>query len=214
MAGLLLAGSLLAGCGVPLESEAQRLPPDAVPGPISPAATTAPATPSPTASTSATSGPTDTAAVVAVRLWFVGEDGLESVPALVPSDATAETLLELLAAVPTGVAARGLRTVVPDPTGSGALVVGPTEAPGGSPAPAATSTGVQTVRLSEAFAALPPPEQVLLLGQVVLTLTGAGATAVQITDAAGTPLAVPLPDGRLLDRPATAEDFRDLVAPS
>ena len=66
--------------------------------------------------------------------------------------------------------------------------------------------------MSEAFAVLPPAEQVLVLGQVVLTLTDAGAEAVQVTDAAGTPLAVPLPDGRLLDRPATAADYSSLIA--
>ncbi len=31
------------------------------------------------------------------------------------------------------------------------------------------------------------------------------------TDEAGTPLAVPLPDGRLLDTPATARDYNALI---
>jgi hypothetical protein len=72
-------------------------------------------------------------------------------------------------------------------------------------------SGVVVVQLSTAFNSLPPAEQVLLLGQVVLTLTDAGAEAVAFTDESGTLLAVPLPDGRLLDLPATAADFRSLV---
>jgi hypothetical protein len=68
-----------------------------------------------------------------------------------------------------------------------------------------------TVRLSSAFTALPPTEQVLLLGQVVLSLTGAGQNSVAFADEAGTPVAVPLPDGRLLDVPATARDYNSLI---
>ncbi len=68
-----------------------------------------------------------------------------------------------------------------------------------------------TVALSPAFSALPPAEQVLLLGQVVLSLTGAGASFVSFVDEAGSPVAVPLPDGRLLDTPATARDYGTLI---
>jgi hypothetical protein len=53
---------------------------------------------------------------------------------------------------------------------------------------------------------------VLLLGQVVLSLSSAGAGTVSIVDEAGSPVAVPLPDGRLLDRPATALDYITLAS--
>ena len=56
-------------------------------------------------------------------------------------------------------------------------------------------------------------EQVLLLGQVVLSLSSAGFATVSVVDAAGAPLAVPLPDGRLRDRPATALDYASLIRP-
>ncbi len=51
----------------------------------------------------------------------------------------------------------------------------------------------------------------LLLGQVVLSLTGAGQSSVSFVDESGAPLAVPLPDGRLLDMPATARDYAGLI---
>ena len=67
------------------------------------------------------------------------------------------------------------------------------------------------MQLSQDFTALPATEQVLLLGQVVLSLTGAGASAVAFVDESGAPLAVPLPDGRLLDTPARARDYGPLI---
>jgi hypothetical protein len=72
--------------------------------------------------------------------------------------------------------------------------------------------GRVTVRAGTAFTALPPSEQVLLLGQVVLTLTGSmGTLEVLVVNEEGEPLAIPLPDGRLLDGPATSGDYRALV---
>jgi hypothetical protein len=68
-----------------------------------------------------------------------------------------------------------------------------------------------TVQLAPAFSALAPADQVLLLGQVVLTLTGAGFGPVAFVDAAGSAAAVPLPDGRLLDVPAVARDYASLI---
>lgn len=70
---------------------------------------------------------------------------------------------------------------------------------------------VITLQLSPDFTALPPSEQVLLLGQLVLSLTGAGASAVAFVDSAGATLAVPLPDGRVLDTPARAGDYGPLI---
>ena len=75
----------------------------------------------------------------------------------------------------------------------------------------ASPPGSVTVILNAAFGALPPVEQVLLLGQVVLSLTGSGETSVSFTDESGNPVAVPLPDGRLLDVPATARDYSSLI---
>ena len=51
----------------------------------------------------------------------------------------------------------------------------------------------------------------LLLGQLVLSLTGAGYASVTFVDEAGALAAVPLPGGRLLDRPAVARDYAGLI---
>ena len=72
--------------------------------------------------------------------------------------------------------------------------------------------GDVNIALSPEFAALPPNEQVLVLGQVVLSITGEGLGTVAFVDQTGSPVAVPLPDGRLLDRPATITDYSALSA--
>jgi hypothetical protein len=119
--------------------------------------------------------------------------------------------------------ADGLRTVSRDPLTGLSLVAA---APGPPPVAAAPSasggvvtrrdtasdTGdLVTVVLAPVFSSLPPTEQVLLLGQVVLSLASAGAQGVAFTDDSGSPVAVPLPDGRLLDAPAVASDYADLI---
>ena len=50
-----------------------------------------------------------------------------------------------------------------------------------------------------------------LLGQLVLSLTGSGVSAVSFVDSSGVALAVPLPDGRVLDAPARAGDYGPLI---
>ena len=135
-----------------------------------------------------------------------------------PSSSPASAVLEALAAGPTAQQAEeGLRTIAVDPLTGLPLVSVPTTAPspGGMPDPPIPGGDAVpppiTVQLSAAFSALPPTEQVLLLGQVVLSLTGAGADTVSFTDEAGTVVAVPLPDGRLLDGPARARDYAPLI---
>ncbi len=139
-----------------------------------------------------------------MQLWFVA-DGL-----LVPYDAqaadplTVESLIAGLAAGPPS-PEPGVRSLVVDPGGSGSLVTVPEDQQGLAPG------GTITVQLSDAFAALPPTEQLLLLGQVVLTLTDAGADAVLVTDIEGVPVSVPLPDGRVLEGPASRSDYAPLT---
>jgi hypothetical protein len=114
-----------------------------------------------------------------------------------------QQLLDALAAGPPA-DTENLRTVVVDPlTGEAFVSATDTNPP---------QVGIVTVQASPAFTALPPTEQILLLGQVVLTLTGVRTTdGVLVVNEQGEALAVPLPDGRLLDGPATAADYRSLV---
>ncbi len=186
-AGLVLVGSIT-GCGVPVESSAQPLPSDVLPTP----------TPSPSPTETSTTQP----APATARLWFVQEEGI--VPVTAPVEGTEpQQLLDALAAGPPA-DTENLRTVVVDPlTGEAFVSATDTNPP---------QVGIVTVQASPAFTALPPTEQILLLGQVVLTLTGVRTTdGVLVVNEQGEALAVPLPDGRLLDGPATAADYRSLV---
>ncbi len=216
-AGLALIAlvTVLAGCGVPLQQSAEPLPSN-----LLPARPTVPPTPSPTPTTSPTRvtspTPSPEPQPAHLRLWFVQDDGLAAVESDLPLDATAAQIIDGLAAGPApDQAAGGLRTVVRDPL-TGTSLVSIADAAETPPVVASPSDvfypqALETVRLSPAFTALPPNEQVLLLGQVVLSLAGAGEAAVTFTDDAGSAVAVPLPDGRLLDGPATARDYTPLI---
>ena len=183
---------MMAGCGVGLDDSPLPIPPGAVPT-SSPPSTVSPS-------------PTTTPAR-AVRVWFVLEDGLVPVVSELAAMPTVDpsSVLQALSAGPNSEdAERGLRTVVVDPISDSPLVAVPAEG-------AVTDIGSVVVVITSEVGALPPGEQVLMLGQVVLSLTGAGYSTVTFVDAAGVPAAVPLPGGRLLDRPAVARDYSSLI---
>jgi hypothetical protein len=223
IAAAVCAGLLTTGCGISVQTAPQQLPANLLPSPL-PAPTTPATTPTTSAATPATSTtPSPIPATTHLRLWFVVDDGLAAVESSLSARSNPQDVLEALAAGPdVDQTASGLRTIARDPlTGlplvslaaippveaSPAPASGePTAAPTFGPTPAAVS-----VRVSSAFTALPPAEQVLLLGQVVLSLSGAGLRSVSFLDEAGASLAVPLPDGRLLDVPATARDYAPLI---
>lgn len=209
-----LAVSSMTACGVQLQAEAIPVPANVIPSPLR--------IPVPDASQRPTATATETTQS-RLRLWFVQEDGLAAAESPLPAGAVPDLIVQALVSGPTATqVSDGLRTVAADPlTGLPFISVGlsaaePTpsastpESSAGAIAPTPSADWV-TVDLSSAFTSLPPGEQVLLLGQVVLSLSGAGVLAVQFTDEAGTALAVPLPDGRLLDGPATARDYASLI---
>lgn len=192
LASAAVVSILLAGCGVPVDSSAKPLPEGVLP------TLTPTASPTPTQ----TSSPEPTPATA--RLWFVRDEGVVPVTGAV-AGTDPQQLLDALAVPPE--TAREVRSLMVDPLTSQALVRVAVNAP---PVPR-----IVTVEADAAFTALPPNEQVLLLGQVVLTLTGArGTDGVAVVSEQGEPLAIPLPDGRLLDGPATASDYRSLVVSS
>jgi hypothetical protein len=140
-----------------------------------------------------------------VDLWFAGDTGLVPVPTeVIPPDSEQAIIAGLVAGPPEN---EQLRTVVVDPlTGNPLVSVFESE-------PVVVEPGAAVfIALSPEFAALPPNEQVLVLGQVVVSISGAGLGAVEFVDSTGSPVAVPLPDGRLLDRPATTSDYISLAA--
>ncbi len=203
---------VVAGCGVPLEDSAQALPLEVIPPPVVAPSQSPSPSPSPTSGSAssptatATPLPTESPTIELVDWYFIREDGLVPLASDVAVPTDAQTVLDGLAAGPP--VETGLRSVVVDPLTGTALVsvftpTGDTSLP----------TASMTIAVAEAFSSLPPTEQVLLLGQVVLSLSSAGFATVSVVDAAGAPLAVPLPDGRLLDRPATALDYASLIRP-
>lgn len=202
-----VAAGLLAGCGVPLESEARALPDGAIP-------LQGTASASPTASATPTESQSAVPTAEAAEVWLASEAGLVPVERELPLDYGPEALLEQLAAEPTPEeAALGLRTAVTDPVGGGQLVVvAPTQP---EPDPSATSGEPPplAIQVEDAFRQLPPNEQVIVLGQVVLTMSASGYPSVVFTDSLGAPLAVPLPDGLLASAPVTAADYSSLIAP-
>ena len=182
----------LAACGVRLDASPQPIPSGAIP------------TPNATSSVVPTPAPSPAGRV---RVWFAREDGL--VPVITdltrePSVPPAEVLSALVVGPSAEQVDEGMRTLVADPLTDTPLATVPAEG-------SVTEAGSVIVTLSAAAAALPPGDQVLLLGQIVLSLTGAGYSSVTFVDEAGAPAAVPLPGGRLLDRPAVARDYAGLI---
>jgi len=223
--GTVALAAALAGCGVSLQDSAEPLPSNAPPAPLR-IPTPAPP-PSPSISPSAERSASAEPAVSRLRLWFVQDDGLAAVESSLPVGSAADLVLQSLAIGPTASEAeQGLRTVARDPLTGQALVIVSATQPSASTAslgtvaspateppqvPLSEAAASVTVTLDPAFSVLPPSEQVLLLGQVVLSLAGAGETSVAFVDDSGGLVAVPLPDGRLLDIPATARDYASLI---
>jgi hypothetical protein len=194
-AGLVLAAALLAGCGVPLSDEAEPVAGYQPPAVVE----------------TTTSGSTEIA-TTGPQLWFVSGTLLAPQSALVAGGGTPAELLAQLAVPPED---PQLSTLVIDPLGGVPLVVTPppTLILQSPPLPGAVYVGV-----SDTFAQLASADQVLLIGQVVLTLTDPGLAApsssVVFVGSDGGQLSVPLPDGRLIDRPAVREDYLSLAIPT
>lgn len=198
----------LVACGVPTQDVAQPLPSELVVQPV------VPATPTPEPSATPTASPTQSMpAETSVDLWFAGNDGLVPISTVVIAPVTPVDVITGLVAGPPEDAE--LRTLVVDPLTGDPLVSifdgEPVAGPTAGPTAGSTDSSV-LVSLATGFASLPPNEQVLVLGQVVISISGAGLGAVAFVDPNGSPVAVPLPDGRLLDSPATASDYLDLSA--
>jgi hypothetical protein len=180
-----LLALVLCGCGVPLSDVAEPIP------------GARRSTPSATATPTPTGGAGSATATTTV--WYV--DGARLVPREVtaPAPASADAALALLGVAPDS--QTGLVTLIADPVGGPPLAALPT--PEASPSPSLSGgtsiAGPQQVVLSPTFAELTAEQQVLLIGQVVLTLTEIDPSPVVFVDSSGAPLSVPLPDGRLRD---------------
>ena len=70
-----------------------------------------------------------------------------------------------------------------------------------------------TIELDDGFAEVAGSDQVLALGQIVMTLTSIPSVGTVVFRQGGEPLDVPLPDGTLVRRPVDRADYTSLVAP-
>jgi spore germination protein GerM len=182
---VLVVAALLApaACGFPAQSDAAPIPGEELPVGLRPGATSATAVP---------------ANSERVTIWLVDGERLVPVRHDVQAPAGVASVTNALLAGPTEVdQRRGLRSALPDP----AVAVG-----------AESSRGLATVELNESFAEISPEDQLLAVGQFVLTLTetpGVGSVGFKI---AGEPVAVPLPTGESTDSPVFREQYIDLTA--
>jgi hypothetical protein len=192
---------LFVACGIPLQSSPEPLP-------------------RPEASILASAGPVNetpipqaTPTQAGINLWFVRAGELAATPSDLPSGSTVSDILRALfdGAESHGGSASD-RSLVKDPnTGEPLLTAGVAVEGATNQADVAPGTSIANVALSEAFFAQPAVDQSLLLGQVVMSVTGGGYRSVVFTDALGGTLAVPLPNGRLLTGPVLRSDFDSLI---
>jgi hypothetical protein len=133
-------------------------------------------------------------------IFFVSGRGLEGVSEPV-QDHSALGVMEALGAGPPVERQADLRTLLLDPlTGQPVLTV-----------MSQSPSGRVVLARTDAFTLLSAKDQVLLVGQVVTSLAEVGLTSVIITDQAGLPITLVLPDGRVLEGPATTDDYDVLV---
>lgn len=201
--GALVVAIALTGCGIPLQDSAQPLPSEVVAPPPAPSVSpSSPTSASPAPTNSPSPDPT-TQVPEFSSMFFVRDDGLAAVSTELLPPVVPESVVNALVTGPP--AGSGLRSVAVDPLTGLSLIAISLES-----AQNVTGTDV-TVILASQFSALPPNEQVLLLGQVVLSLSSAGWPSVSFVDSAGALVAVPTPDGRLLVRPVVAGDYASLI---
>ncbi len=182
MAGCLLGGALVAGCGVPIGTHPSPITHAAVPFSLL----------DPAASSGAPGATTTIAPYTSQRLTLqiylvAPASRLVAVDRVVPSPSDLVSILQALIAGPTSTeAAAGLQGQIPSQT----KVLGGTQ----------ILNNVATVDLSAAFGQLAGQAQIQAIAQIVFTITGdlSGVTGVAF-EIAGQPASVPQPDGALVN---------------
>jgi hypothetical protein len=178
----LLGGLAVVGCGVSPESSPRQIDPDGLP-----------------AALRVDHGTTTTigTALVPVEVWFVRDDRLVGVDHQVEAPLTATKAVADLTSGPTDAESASLRSAIPD-----AQVIVETT----------VADGTAVVELAEDFNQIPTTDQVLAIGQLVLTLTGLPDVDQVRFRLNETDVPVPLPDGTSSLAPVDADDFAALIA--
>lgn len=184
LARLLLAGWLLAACGVPLDASPREIDPDRVPfgllEPDQPGSTTVPQS-----------------MQASAEVYLVRGDRLVAVVRDVPTPPTAEKAVMALLRGPTDEEAKiGLRTAIT--TTGGVSVSGPED-------------GLVRIELGRSFATSGAGDQVLGLAQLVFTVTALPEASRVLFTVSGRPVEVPAGDGTLTGSPLGRENFRPMA---
>ena len=133
-----------------------------------------------------------------IDVWLVRDELLSATRHRVDPPVTPRLALEELLAGPTSAEQnRSLRTAIPDASAVVSVEV---------------SGGVASVGLASSFSEIPASDQVLAVGQIVLTLTdlrGIGRVRFLVDDAQ---IAVPLPTGDATEDSVSRDDYILLVA--
>lgn len=185
-----LAAAVLTSCGVSAETAPRQLPPEALEAlqGVEPAGNSGPGR--------------------LYELWFVKDNDLLAVDRQSEEVPTAEAELASLAAGPTAEEKElGLRTALVSLAPDSPLAL--TAESAGLSVPAGDRQ--TAVVLSDRFSDLPSQEQLLILGQIVLTLAAEPDESVLFVNSTGTPVGVPLPNGRLSSGAVTANNYSSLV---
>ncbi len=182
IAVLVACASALMACGVPTSERVESIPADQLPQGLRPTDSTIEATP-------VDQEPID--------IWLVRDDLLVASRHRVDPPVDPQRALDELLRGPTPAEQnRSLRSAIPD---ASAVVA------------ATIERGVVTVDLAPAFADIPASDQLLAVGQIVLTLTdlrGVGRVRFVVDEAQ---IAVPLPSGESSDESVSRDDYLTLA---
>jgi hypothetical protein len=190
-----------AGCGIGSSDSVDEVDSGLLGGLNEPTSTsTPPASTEPTTSSSTPLGPTTTVEMERIRLYFIQGSELVYYDAEVPENAELRRRIDLLDEVPRELTDAGVRTaLLPD------LVTGVARW---------GSDGVTVNLDSDLFAQVEDADQRLMVGQLVLTLTGQGGIHRVGFTRDGDPLAVFLRDNTLgrPGQPVGEDDYKVLLA--
>lgn len=174
---------ILGSCGVPLESSPEAIPAEDLPDGLRAPASTEPA---------------EVVDREPVDVWFVRDAVLRPSRHRVDPPVTPQAALAELLSGPTEAEQnRALRSAIPDADAVIAVDV---------------AGGLAIVELAPTFADIPASDQVLAVGQIVLTLTdqrGVGRVRFVVEEDT---IAVPLPSGDTADDSVSRDDYLALVA--
>ena len=199
--------AVLGGCGIPdhgqvstIQGKDLRQLGDTIP-PTS-TSTTPPSTLDPTTTTTTAIDTASTIATEDVTVYFISGGQLKGYPRTLARPATTSTVLSALQeGKPPGDAGVGIRSAVPTRDQS---LLGVTD----------DASGVATIHLPQGFfEQIPPEDQLLATGQLVLTITEVRGIGQVLFVQDGQPRGVPRGSGGITDgtEPLARRDYQDLL---